>query len=190
MMVSRQDQITELQRDQSTWHEHQWLGQCDGWIRPWAVRALSGHTVHHDPAKNFMELDPHKFAISPPLSLVNQIGGAFHATSCRNLFSVVERGILLGTSIQDDQYARYDTGRLHSYYGGLALWDSRNTATKQRVSGRGNSGLWNADGRSLHSYCGPHQAARKNYRQGQHHREPSCAFQPREGGLVLRTERK
>ena len=141
MMVSRQDQITELQRDQSTWHEQQWLGQCDGWIRPWAVRALSGHTVHHDPAKNLMELDPHKFAISPPLSLVNQIGGAFHATSCRNLFSVVERGILLGTSIQDDQYARYDTGRLHSFYGVFAPWDSRNTTTKQRVSGRGNSGM-------------------------------------------------
>ena len=50
--------------------------------------------------------------------------------------------------------------------------------------------LWNAAGRSLHSHCGPHQAARKNYRQRQHHREPSRAFQPREGGLVLRTERQ
>eukprot|EP00439_Symbiodinium_sp_Y106_P022887 s4429_g2.t2 len=106
MMVSRQDQSTELQRDHNTRHEQQWLGQCDGWIRPWAVRALSGHAVHYDPAKNLMELDPHKFAICPPLSLVNQIGGAFHATSCRNLFSIVERGILPGTSIQDDQYAR------------------------------------------------------------------------------------
>ena len=104
MMVSRQDQITELQRDPSTRHEQRWLGQCDGWIRPWAVRALSGHTVHYDPTKNLMELDPHKFAISPPLSLVNQIGGAFHATSCRNLFSIVERGILPGASIQDDHY--------------------------------------------------------------------------------------
>ena len=85
-----------------------------------------------------MELDPHKFAICPPLSLVNQIGGAFHATSCRNLFSIVERGILPGTSIQDDHYSRYDTGRLHSYYGVFAPWDPRNTTTRQRVSGRGN----------------------------------------------------
>ena len=37
MMVSRQDQSTELQRDHNTRHEQQWLGQCDGWIRPWAV---------------------------------------------------------------------------------------------------------------------------------------------------------
>ena len=29
-----------------------------------------------------MELDPYKFAISPSLTLVNQLGGAFHATSC------------------------------------------------------------------------------------------------------------
>ena len=98
-------------------------------------------TVHHDPAKNLMELDPRKFAISLLLSLVNQIGGAFYATSCRNLLSIVERGILPGTSIQDDQYARCDTGRLHSYYGVFAPWDSRNTTTKQRVSGRGNSGM-------------------------------------------------
>ena len=139
MMASRQDQITELQRDPNTRHEQQWLGQCDGWIRP--VRALSGHTVHYDPAKNLMELDPRKFAICPPLSLVNQIGGAFHATSCRNLFSIVERGILPGTSVQDDQYARYDAGRLHSYYGVFAPWDSRNTTMKQRVSGRGNHGM-------------------------------------------------
>ena len=88
-----------------------------------------------------MELDPHKFAISPSLSLVNQIGGAYHATSCRNLLSIVERGILPGTSIQDDQYARYDTGRLHSYYRVFAPWDSRNTTTKQRVSGRGNHAM-------------------------------------------------
>ena len=86
---------------------------------------VSGHTVHYDPEKNLMELDPHKFAISPSLSLVNQVGGAYHATSCRNLRSIVERGILPGTSIQDDRYARYDTGRLHSYYGVFAPWDQK-----------------------------------------------------------------
>ena len=34
MMVSRQDQITELQNNRHTRHEQQWLGPCDGWIRP------------------------------------------------------------------------------------------------------------------------------------------------------------
>ena len=43
MMVSRQDQITELMINRYTRHEQQWLGPCDGWIRPWAVRAVSGH---------------------------------------------------------------------------------------------------------------------------------------------------
>ena len=141
MMVSTFDQITEINHDPGLRRHQQYLGQCDGWVRPWAVRALSGHTVHYDPEKNLMELDPHKFAISPSLSLVNQIGGAYHATSCRNLLSIVERGILPGTSIQEDQYARYDTGRLHSYYGVFAPWDSRNTTTKQRVSGRGNHAM-------------------------------------------------
>ena len=29
------DQITELLHDRRTRHEQQWLGPCDGWIRPW-----------------------------------------------------------------------------------------------------------------------------------------------------------
>ena len=53
-------------------------------VRPWAVRAVSGHSTHPDPAKKLLELDLHKFAISLSLSLLNQLGGAFHATSCRN----------------------------------------------------------------------------------------------------------
>ena len=73
-----------------------------------------------------MELDPHKFAISPSMSLVNQIGGAYHATSCRNLLPIVERGILPGTSIQETQYARNDTGRLHNYFGVLQGTPPRN----------------------------------------------------------------
>ena len=85
-----------------------------------------------------MELDPRKFAISPSLTLVNHLGGAFHATSCRNLLSIVERGILAGADIEEDYGSRHEAGRLHSYYGIFAPWDSRNTATKYRVSGRGN----------------------------------------------------
>ena len=84
-----------------------------------------------------MDLDPRKFAISPSISLVNQIGGAFHATSCRNLLSIVERGILPGAAIEEDYGSRYEAGRLHIYFGIFAPWDLRNTTTKQRVSGRG-----------------------------------------------------
>ena len=51
---------------------------------------MSGHSVHPDPEKNLMELDPRKFAISPSLTLVSQLGGAFHAASCRKLLSIKE----------------------------------------------------------------------------------------------------
>ena len=141
MMISRFDQLAEVQRDPNLRRNQAYIGASDGWVRPWAVRALSGHTVHYDPEKNLMEIDPRKFAISPSLSLVNQIRGAYHATSCRNLLPIVERGILPGTSIQDAQYARYDTGRLHSCFGVFPPWDSRNTTAKQRVSGRGNHAM-------------------------------------------------
>ena len=141
MMVSRFDQLTEVQRDPYLRRNQAYIGASDGWVRPWAVRALSGHAVHYDDEKNLMELDPHKFAISPSMSLVNQIGGAYRATSCRNLLPIVERGILPGTSIQEAQYARYDTGRLHSYFGVFPPWDARNTTTKQRVNGHGNHAM-------------------------------------------------
>ena len=128
MMVSKEDQIAELMNNRYTRNEQQWLGPCDGWIRPWAARAVSGHSVHPDPEKNLMDLDPHKFAISPSLTLLSQLGGAFHATSCRNLLSIVER----------DYVSRHEAGRLHGYYDIFAPWDSRNTTTKYRFPGRGN----------------------------------------------------
>ena len=71
MMISRFDQLAEVQRDPNLRRDQAYIGASDGWVRPWAVRSLSGHTV---PEKNLMELDPHKFAISPSLSPVNQIG--------------------------------------------------------------------------------------------------------------------
>ena len=74
MMISRFDQLAEVQRDPNLRRDQAYIGASDGWVRPWAVRSLSGHTVHYDPEKNLMELDPHKFAISPSLSPVNQIG--------------------------------------------------------------------------------------------------------------------
>ena len=39
MMVSRANQITEIQRDPDLRCNQPWLGQSDGWVRPWAVRA-------------------------------------------------------------------------------------------------------------------------------------------------------
>ena len=117
--------MEELNHGTYTRREQRWFTQCDCWIRPWAVRAVSGHTIHDDPEKNLMELDPHKFAISPPLSPVNQLGGASHATSCRNLLSIVETGILPGASIDEGYNSRYEAGRLHSYYGVFALWDPK-----------------------------------------------------------------
>ena len=136
--ISREDQITELQNSRKTRHGQQWLVPCDGWIRPWAVRAVNGHTTHPDQSKNLWEIDPSKFAISPSMSLLNQLGGAFHATACRNLFSIMEKGILPGADIEDDYDRRHESGRLHSYRGIFAPWDPRKTSTKTRVAGYRN----------------------------------------------------
>ena len=89
-MRSTFEQITEINQDPDLRRHQAYLGQCDGWVRPWAVRALSGHTVHYDPEKNLMELDPHKFAISPSLSLVKPDRGRL---SCNKLQeSTFDRG--------------------------------------------------------------------------------------------------
>ena len=138
MMVPRRDQITELQSNQYTQREQQYLSQCDGWVRPRAVRAVSGHSAHPDPEMNLVELDPDRFAISPSRTLMNELGGAYHATSCRRLRSIAERGILPGASIDVTYGSRHEAGRLHSYYGIFPPWDHRNTTTKTRVSGRSN----------------------------------------------------
>eukprot|EP00439_Symbiodinium_sp_Y106_P053071 s1782_g7.t1 len=151
MRVSRQSQMEELNHGTYTRREQRWFTQCDCWIRPWAVRAVSGHTIHDDPEKNLMELDPHKFAISPPLSPVNQLGGASHATSCRNLLSIVETGILPGASIDEGYNSRYEAGRLHSYYGVFALWDPKKGNETKSFRQRKPS---DADGRALHPHCG------------------------------------
>ena len=135
-MVPRRDQITELQNNRYTQREQQYLLQCDGWVRPWAVRAVSGHSAHPDPEMNLVELDPDRFAISPSRTLMNELGGAYHATSCRHLHSIAERGILPGASIEVTYGSRHEAGRLHSYYGVFPPWDHRNTTTKTRVSGR------------------------------------------------------
>ena len=139
MLVSREDQIEELQFHRNTRNARRWIEPCDGWVRPWAVRAVSGHSTHRDPAKNLLDIDPDKFAISPSVSLLNQLGGAFHATSCRNVFSIMENGILPGADVEDDYHRRHESGRVHSHYGGIfASWDPRNSTTKTRVAGRRN----------------------------------------------------
>eukprot|EP00439_Symbiodinium_sp_Y106_P043044 s1558_g5.t1 len=136
MMVPRRDQIAELQGNRNTQREQQYLTQCDGWVRPWAVRAVSGHSAHPDSEQNLVELDPDRFAISPSRTLMKELGGAYHATSCRHLQSIAERGILPGASIEVTY--GHEAGRLHSYYGIFPPWDQRNTTTRTRVSGRAN----------------------------------------------------
>ena len=139
MMLPRRDQIAELQGNRNTQREQQYLTQCEVWVRPWAVRAVSGHSAHPDSEQNLVELDPCRFAISPSRTLMNELGGAYHATSCRHLQSIAERGILPGASIEVTYGSRHEAGRLRSYYGYIfPPWDKRNTTTRPRVSGRAN----------------------------------------------------
>ena len=96
MLISKEDQLLELRGSHATrQRDEDWLEACDGWwVRPWAVRAVNGHSTNPNPRTNSMDLDADKFAISTFLSLLNKLGGAFHATSCNNLFSIMEKGIL------------------------------------------------------------------------------------------------
>ena len=102
----------EIRRDQWTKHlrdEH--LEQTDFWIRPWAVRATAGHSVS---ASTVMSLDPAKFALSASRSLLDQIGGAYHATEIYNLNAIVTDGLKTGSDLIE---LGRTSGRLHSYFG-------------------------------------------------------------------------
>ena len=99
------------------------------------------------------------------MSLVNQLGGAFHATACRNLLSIMGRGILPAANMEDDYNRRYESGRVHSHYGLYAPWDPRKVTTKSGVSGYHDKA--HAIGGILYSHSGPHPPRRKN--DGQRH---------------------
>ena len=100
----------------------------------------------HDPAQNLLEIDPDKFAISPSLSLLNQLGGAFHATNCRNLLSIMERGVLPGVNVEDEYHRQHESGRVHShfYHENKSCWKKAH-----------------ANGGALHPIPGSHSPRRK-----------------------------
>ena len=100
----------------------------------------------HDSAKNLLEIDPDKFAISPSLSLLNQLGGAFHATNCRNLLSIMERGVLPGVNVEDEYHRQHESGRVHShfYHENKSCWKKAH-----------------ANGGALHPIPGSHSPRRK-----------------------------
>ena len=116
-MVHVETMMEELRRDRPAARvrtEH--LEQTANWVRPWAVRASAGHSVS---VSTVMELDPSKFALSASVTLSGQIQGACHATEIYNLNAIVTEGsdmIDLGRT----------SGRLHSYFGIVPPWDSRN----------------------------------------------------------------
>ena len=90
MLVSRESQLEELQSSRSKRYVRQWLPSCDGWVRPWPVRAVSGHSTHPDPSNDLIEIDPLQVLFfSPSMSLLSQLGGSFHATACRNMQSII-----------------------------------------------------------------------------------------------------
>ena len=130
-VVSLPVQVQEMQGNNQTARNQQWIGVCDGWVMPWAVRATSGQSVPTRREHYLVPLDPDKFAISPSLELCGILGGGYHATSHENLLSIMEHGISPGAA-WSGYNQRDDTGRVHSYFGIYAPWDPRNV----RVSGR------------------------------------------------------
>ena len=82
--VSMETQIAELpsSRDTSFEDSNVYIGE-DVWIRPWAVRATSGHSVDRYSA---IRLEPTKIAYRPSLQVMQDLGGGFHSTSIRNIY--------------------------------------------------------------------------------------------------------
>ncbi|OLP75894.1 hypothetical protein AK812_SmicGene44242 [Symbiodinium microadriaticum] len=126
-IVDMETQYQELRCSQDTQNlrqEH--LEQTANWVKPWAIRASSGHTRCR---ATIMELDPSKFALSAPLTLPGQIQGAYHATEHYNLNTIMNEGIKTGR----DMIGQCRTsGRLHSYWGVFPAWDPRNKVTRNR----------------------------------------------------------
>ena len=127
-MVGVETQFQELQREQETQHIGQdLLMQHGNWIKPWAVRAASGHSQSRS---TIVELDPSKFAaLSASLALLNQLQGAYHATEYYNLQMIMTEGTKTGRDLMGH---RGSSGRLHSYWGVFPPWDSRNKVTRSR----------------------------------------------------------
>ena len=100
--------------------------QTANWIKPWAIRASSGHTRSRS---TVMELDPSKFALSASMSLLSQMQGAYHATEIHNLYSIMTDGLKPGSDLIDQGRS---SGRLHSYFGVFPPWDPRNKVTRTR----------------------------------------------------------
>ncbi|CAE7562288.1 unnamed protein product, partial [Symbiodinium microadriaticum] len=115
MLVSVQDQITEIQNNDHCRHGQRYLNMCNGWVKPWAVRATSGHSAHSDPQNNLLQLDKNRFAISPSMTLLQRLGGAFHATACRNLDSIVTQGIMPGSEDPDGDFDHRENTVRHHY---------------------------------------------------------------------------
>ena len=74
-------EIAELQSSRDTSYEDSnvYVGE-DVWIRDWAVRATSGHSVDRYSA---IRLDPTKIAYHPTLQVMQDLGVGFHSTSIR-----------------------------------------------------------------------------------------------------------
>ena len=103
------------------------LDHSDSWVRPWAIKATSGHSVDR---RSVMEIDPSKFAIAASNSLLNQFSGAYHVTEYYNLRSIMEEGSKAGRDLVGDHSS---SGRLRSHWV-FPPWDQNNRVTRSRSS--------------------------------------------------------
>ena len=102
------------------------LEQTDNWVKPWAIRASSGHTRSRS---TVMELDPSKFTLSASMSLLNEMKGAYHATEIENLYTIMTDGLKPGSDLIEQGRS---SGRLRSYFAVFPPWDHRNRLTRTR----------------------------------------------------------
>ena len=88
------------------------LSRCDGWYRPWCIRATTGHS-------DFGFMSSSALANRYSARMGDSLGGAFHVTYVENLPGIVRCGLVPGGG-----------NRLALHFGAFAPWDKMNLATK------------------------------------------------------------
>ena len=127
--VSFEDQRIEIERQYPNSNILQRIqAHCDRWVKPWAIRATSGHKCKVGYNRVIPRMESTAFKLSQ--DICRSVGGAFHVTGIENLPSIYENGLMPGCQVFSGN------ARISLHFGAYAPWDSRNVSTRTRLAGR------------------------------------------------------
>ena len=116
-----QEELNELTEGSGMSLEGVLAAPYNGFIKPWCVRATSGHSADDC---MLVKIDPCYVACYPTPELCRTLGGAYHLTSSISLKSIATYGLVPGQG----------SSRLCIHFGCFAPFDGRNRTTKSTCS--------------------------------------------------------